>query len=259
MKPIFCLENLSAAYGDKVVVRNVELKINEGEFCGLLGLNGSGKTTLLHAACGFADMKGACFVEDRCCTGMNERQRARLISFIPQVCSLEGGKTALEVVLMGYNAWLSLLGAPSAEQKETALQALERLECRHLAYEDFGELSQGQKQMVILARCIVQNTPVMLMDEPDSALDFLNKHIVLEKIKHLIKANKKAGLITLHDPNFAMEYCDRLFLLKQGMIVAEIDMIHDNAEEIHRKLSFIYGEIELLKNGTGYLMGRLRR
>lgn len=259
MKPIFYTRNLAVSYGDKVVVRDIDLTINEGEFCGLLGLNGSGKTTLLHAACGFVEMKGACFVEEKCLTGMNERQRARLISFIPQVCSLEGGKTALEVVLMGYNAWISLLGTPSPEQKELALGALVQLECRNLAYEDFGELSQGQKQMVILARCMVQNTPVMLMDEPDSALDFLNKHIVLEKIRHLIKSNKKAGLITLHDPNFAMEYCDRLFLLKQGTIVAEINMGCDNAEEIYHKLSLIYGEIELLKNGTGYLMGRLQR
>ncbi len=258
MKPILCFEQLSAGYGDRQIIRGIDLNVGEGEFCALLGLNGSGKTTLLHAACGFIDTKGECYIGDKDCIKLNERQRARLISFIPQTCSLEGGKTALEVVLMGYNAWLGLLESPSQEQKQTALQALGQLECEHLAYKDFGELSQGQKQMVILARCMVQNTPVMLMDEPDSALDFLNKHIVLGKIRHLIKENQKAGLITMHDPNFAMEYCDRLFLLKQGEIVAEIQMSSDSEDEICRKLSLIYGDIKLLKNGTGYLMGRKR-
>lgn len=64
----------------------------------------------------------------------------------------------------------------------------------------------------------------MLMDEPDSALDFLNRHMVLSKISELIKEENKVGLITLHDPNFAMAYCDRLFMLKQGNIVGELDM-----------------------------------
>lgn len=259
MKQVFRLENLSAFYGNKIVVKNVNLALNEGEFCGLLGLNGSGKTTLLHAACGFVSMNGACYVKEKCCTGMNEKQRAREIAFIPQVCSLEGGKTALEAVLMGYNPWLSLLGSPSAEQKKKAYEVLVGLGCKELAYQDFGELSQGQRQMVTLARCMVQNTPVMLMDEPDSALDFLNKHIVLEKIRDSIKSNQKAGLITLHDPNFAMEYCDRLFLLKQGEILAEIHMGRDSMEEIRGKLSLIYGEIELFQNGTGYLMSKKKK
>lgn len=259
MKPLFQLQDLSASYGDKVILRNINMGIKQGEFCALLGLNGSGKTTLLHAACGFIPMKGTCYIGGECCASMNERERARRISFIPQICSLDGGRTALEVVLMGYNAWISMLSSPSSEQKELALLVLEKLGLRELAFCDFGELSQGQKQMIILARCMVQNTPVMLMDEPDSALDFLNKHIVLDKIRDSIKINQKAGLITLHDPNFAMEYCDRLFLLNEGRIAAEINMSQDSAKEIYKKLSVIYGEIELLQNGNGYLMGKRRR
>ncbi len=259
MRTVFRVENVSTSYGTKKVVKNVSFEIKEGEFCGLIGLNGSGKTTLLHSACGFLPMQGECFVGEQACSKLNERQRAQLISFIPQVCSLEGGKTSLDVVEMGFNPWLSLLSSPSSEQKAMARKALERLNSEHLAECDFGEISQGQRQMVVLARCIAQNTPVMLMDEPDSALDFLNKHVVLDKIRELIKEDKKAGLVTLHDPNFAMEYCDKLFLLKQGEVVAVVDMKQDNAEEIHQKLSLIYGDIELVPNGSGYLMGKGKR
>ena len=157
---------------------------------------------------------------------------------------------------MGYNPWLNILESPSVEQKKQAREIMDKLGCLHLADKDFGELSQGQKQMVILARCIAQNAPVMLMDEPDSALDFLNKHIVLEKIPTVVIDVNKAGLITMHDPNFAMEYCDRLFLLKDGKIVTQIHMKTDSKEKIKESLSMIYGEIELLKNGKEYLMGK---
>ena len=110
--------------------------------------------------------------------------------------------------------------------------------------------------MVILARCIAQNAPVMLMDEPDSALDFLNKHIVLEKIRTVVRDGNKAGLITMHDPNFAMEYCDRL-IFAQRWKNRYTDTYEDRFErKIKESLSMIYGEIELLKNGKEYLMGK---
>lgn len=96
----------------------------------------------------------------------------------------------------------------------------------------------------------------MLMDEPDSALDFLNRHMVLSKIREVVKEEKKAGLLTLHDPNFAMAYCDRLLLLKSGKLVAEVDMRKASEEEIKEKLSVLYGKIALLSYENGYLMGK---
>ena len=258
MNELFCLEDVSVSHGKREVVHGVSLGIRAGEFCALLGLNGSGKTTILHAACGFLPMRGRCVAAGQDCTRLNEKKRARLLSFIPQTCSLEGGKTALEVVLMGFNAQLGLLESPSSAQREAALETMERLGCGAFAQKDFGALSQGQRQIVILARCIVQNAPVMLMDEPDSALDFLNKHMVLGKIREIIRSQGKAGLITLHDPNFAMAYCDRLILLKDGIIVAEIDLARAGEEEIRARLSLIYGEIALVENRGSYLMGRVQ-
>ena len=256
MKAKFEVRDICVKYGERRILDHVGLEIFEGEFCGLLGLNGSGKTTLLHAICGFIPMQGGCFVNGTDCGKLNERKRAREVALIPQTCSLEGGRTALEVVLMGYNAWLHILESPLREHREKALDIMDKLGCRGLADKDFGQLSLGQRQMVILARCMVQDTPVMLMDEPDSALDFLNKHIVLQKIRNVIQNEGKMGLITMHDPNFAMKYCDRLFLLKDGAILTQIDMRKDPECKIKRDLSTVYGRIELLKNGKEYLMVR---
>lgn len=256
MNPLFTMDHVSVFRGKREVIRNISFSIRPGEFCGLLGLNGSGKTTLLQGACGFLPITGTCTAAGRDCGRLHERKRARLMAFIPQVCSLEGGRTGLEAVMMGYNPHLRLLASPSAAQKANALAAMEKLGCLEYAHQDFGTLSQGQRQAVILARCIVQNTPVMLMDEPDSALDFLNKHTILGKIRAVIHEEGKAGLITLHDPNFAMAYCDRLLLLRDGQLVGEITMADASQEEIQKKLSYIYGDITLLKSPGGYLMGR---
>ena len=88
------------------------------------------------------------------------------------------------------------------------------------------------------------------------ALDFLNKHRVLGKVRDLVHEEGKAGLITLHDPNFAMEYCDRILLLKNGTIIGEIDRRNAGREEILGKLSGLYGDIILYENGDSYLMGK---
>jgi iron complex transport system ATP-binding protein len=120
---------------------------------------------------------------------------------------------------------------------------------------DFARLSEGQKQMVILVRTLVQDTPAMLMDEPDSALDFLNRHRMLAKIRELTHREGKAGLVTLHDPNFAMVYCDRLILLQNGGIVGELKMKAASKKAILGCLAMIYGDnISILEHDGRYMM-----
>jgi iron complex transport system ATP-binding protein len=123
-----------------------------------------------------------------------------------------------------------------------------------LADKDFARLSEGQKQMVILSRTLVQDTPAMLMDEPDSALDFLNRHRVLAKIRDLIHSEGKAGLITLHDPNFALAYCDRLILLQNGSVAGELKVETASKEAVRNCLSVVYGNITILEHDGHYVM-----
>ena len=254
MSGLFSLDKVKISYGKNEIVHGVSMDIAKGEFCALLGLNGSGKTTILHACCGFLPMEGSCIAADTECKGLNEKKRARLISFIPQVCSLQGGRTALDVVLMGFNSQLGLLESPSSVHKRAALAAMERLNCAEFAEKDFGALSQGQRQIVILARCIVQDSPVMLMDEPDSALDFVNRTMVLDKVRNVLQSQGRAGLISLHDPNFAMAYCDRLLLMKNGTIGQELTLKDASREEVASALSWIYGEICVLEHQGRFVM-----
>lgn len=256
MAELFKVEDIHVSYGNVEIVHGISFSLKEGELCALLGLNGSGKTTMMRGICGLLSAKGHSYVKGISLDAMKEKTRARYLSFIPQISSPIQGKTVMEVLLMGANPYLKLLESPGKEFVEAAENALQKLHLQEFATKDFAKLSQGQKQLVILARTLVQNTPVMLMDEPDSALDFLNRHMVLGKIREMIKEEKKAGVITLHDPNFAMAYCDRLLLLKNGDFMAEVDMHTASLEEIKEKLSIIYGKIELLPQGSSYLMGK---
>ena len=255
MSGLLSLQDITAGYAGHEVVKGASLSVEAGEFCALLGLNGCGKTTLLRAACGLLPQQGGrCTVQQQDCTHLDERRRACLMSYIPQRGSLIMGKTVLEVVLMGFNPRLRLLDSPGETHKKAALENLDRLGLLALAGRDYAQLSEGQKQLVILARALSQDTPVMLMDEPDSALDFVNRTMVLDKVRNVLQSQGRAGLISLHDPNFAMAYCDRLLLMKNGTIGRELTLKDASREEVASALSWIYGEICVLEHQGRFVM-----
>lgn len=257
MTELLKVEHIRCGYYHREIVHDVTFSVGSGEFCALLGLNGCGKTTLIKAICGFLPTRdGKCYSAGVECSKLNERQRALQISYIPQRGSLISGKTVLEVVLMGFNARLHLLDSPGRSHRQKAMEALTQLGMEHLADQDYGELSEGQKQMVILARTLVQDTPVLLMDEPDSALDFVNRNIVLGKIREILHTQDKAGLITLHDPNFALSYCDSLLLMKDGSIIQRLSLKDTSRADIEDALKKIYGNIRILQHEGGFVMVR---
>lgn len=255
MKPeLLLVQDLSVSYGENHVIKNIGFSLHPGEFTALLGLNGSGKTTLLRAICGLKKASsGSCFVNGNNCLDFHEKQRARFLSYIPQRHSIVYDTSVMDVILMGFNASFGFFQTPGKKEQKLVLEALEKLGLETLKDESFLHLSEGQKQLVILARTMVQNAPIMLLDEPDSALDFVNRHMVLSKIKDSISKNAKCGLITLHDPNFALQYCDRLLLLSGGSICAEINSKMDPSQ-IKNNLSKIYGDIALLEHRSNYVM-----
>ncbi|MDL2234419.1 ABC transporter ATP-binding protein [Ruminococcaceae bacterium OttesenSCG-928-L11] len=250
MSPTLQAENLTVGYGRNPVVNGASFAVGPGEFCALLGLNGCGKSTLLKTMCGLIPaLEGRCLVNGEDIAAHNERKRARLLAYIPQRTSAMQGITALDVVCMGFNPRLSLLQAVPAGAREQAAAALDRLGVGALAGREFSWLSEGQKQLVVLARALVQDTPAMLLDEPDSALDFTNRHRILNTIRQVSRREKRAVLITLHDPNLALAYCDRLILLHRGQPAGELLPAQTEAAEIGKVLSGIYGELAVASLG----------
>ena len=184
---------------------------------GLLGPNGGGKTTLLRAICGELPHDGHVFLEGAELAGLRSKELARRVSYIPQQSGISISMSAIDVVLMGFYPKLKLLSQPSADMRAAALRALEQVGMAGLADRDYLTLSGGEKQLVILARTLVEGTKLLLFDEPDSSLDLGNKYRMVRMIMELVHGRPgKAGLICLHDPVLALACCDTLMLLKDG-------------------------------------------
>jgi iron complex transport system ATP-binding protein len=112
---------------------------------------------------------------------------------------------------------------------------------------DYLSLSGGEKQLCLLARTLVRDCPLLLMDEPDSSLDAKNKASVLNLVKEKLTESNRSLLITLHDVTFALNYCDRLLLLKDGKIYSQFQPRETEPSKIQLLLSAIYGNIEIGK------------
>ena len=242
MTPSLSVEKLNISIRKRHIVREVDVSIYPGQFCGLIGLNGSGKTTILNGICGLTPIYGTVSVNGEVINKFHEKKIARLISYVPQNPNMNLNISAIDVVNMGFNAQMGILEPVSKKQRLLASETLEKIGYGHLADRNFQELSQGQKQLVILARCIVQDTPVIVLDEPDSSLDYINKHKILSIIKELVKTEDKACLVTLHDPNFALKYCDRLILLKDGEKAGELELDSVSIAEVNERMAALYGD-----------------
>lgn len=244
------LHQLDCGYDGQAVLKATKLTLLRGELCAVLGLNGSGKSTLMKTICGVIPaVSGTCTLDGVSLSEMKTRQRARHISFIPQKSSGVGGVAVEEVLLMGLNPWLRLFEAPGKAQRAQALTVAESMGIGDLIRQDFGKLSEGQKQLVLLTRAVVQNTPVMLMDEPESALDYVNKHEMMRRVSDLVHEQGKIGLIATHDPNVALTYCDRILIVKNQGIVWDFYQREIGHAKVKQALSCLYGNIVVVQHG----------
>lgn len=257
MTPLLRAEALSCGYGGRPILTDVDLTLRAGELVGLLGRNASGKTTLLRALAGLHPLAaGRVWLGEADASALSRRERASRAAYLPQRRELFYDLSVLEAVLMGVSPGLGAFEAPSARHRETARAALGRLGIGELADAGVLRLSEGQRQLVMLARTLAQDAPVMLFDEPDGALDFVNRHDALGQIAALARGGERAGLATLHDPNLALLHCDRVLMLAGGKIAGAFCPAWSDRGEIAAALSLAYGEIELIEDGGRLLMTR---
>lgn len=249
------VENLSAGYGKQKVVEDVSFSVSQGEIAGIFGENGCGKTTLLKAVAGLGtQMCGTVWVKGQDTGRLTARKRAGYLAMFASGTEIPGGLWAEEVLEMGWYARLPFLGLPGEGLQKEKEQVIRALELEPFISCSFDKLSQGQKQRVLMGRLLLQDAPVFLMDEPDSALDFRHKHSLLRKMKALTEEKQKAGVMILHDPSLAMTYCDRVFLMKQGRIADSIRPAEETEAEIAEKIGEITGKVRVTKQGTSVII-----
>lgn len=169
---VFVAEGLRAGYGKDPVIEDISFGLEGGELAGVLGANGCGKTTLLKAVCGILPHGGRCVLDGTVLEACPPRQLAKLCSYIPQRSGISIDISVLDVVLMGFNPHLGLLEHPNKSMREAALRILEEIGLGGMEEKNYLHLSEGQKQLCILARTLVSGGQLLLLDEPESALDF---------------------------------------------------------------------------------------
>ncbi|HWR03708.1 MAG TPA: ABC transporter ATP-binding protein [Humidesulfovibrio sp.] len=212
---------LHCGYGGHAVLHGLDLHLAPGEFAALLGPNGSGKTTLLSALAGLiTPMRGAVELAGRDLTGLPARERAKLVSCVPQGASAPQGYTVRELVRMGRFAHTGFLGGYGPQDEEAAQAALIEAGCLDLAERQAAELSGGEYQRVLLARALCQGRAALLLDEATSALDLARR---VEAFDLLARQHAAGGTIlaAVHDLNLAALYCPRLIFLKAGRVALD--------------------------------------
>jgi iron complex transport system ATP-binding protein len=235
---MLAVHDLAFGFGARRVGSEVTFALDPGETLAVLGGNGAGKTTLFRTLLGLLPAQaGSVRVDGERVDALAPAERAKRLAYVPQHHMPAFGFTVLEAVLMGRAARLPTFARPGAVDRAAAFGALERLGIAFLADRPVTELSGGERQLVLVARALAQEAPVLVLDEPTASLDFGNRARVLREIDRLRTAGMTI-MFSTHEPDHALAHADRALLLADGKPLA-LDTVAnalpvENIERLYR-------------------------
>lgn len=227
-----------------VALKNVNLKIEQGEMVAIIGLSGAGKSTLIRTINQMIPItSGQCLVDGvdvASLKGASLRKFRRNIGMVFQQFNLINRVSVLQNVLAArvadMNFFQTLFGLYSKEDKKIALESLDKVGILEKAYQRADQLSGGQQQRVALARCLAQEPKIILADEPVAALDPVTANIVMNDFVKINKELNISILINIHHVDIALKFCDRIIGIRAGEIVFDgpsKDVTQDTLKEIY--------------------------
>ena len=223
------VKNLSFAYGKREVLRDVSFKAESGEIVGILGNNGAGKSTLVTCLNHILKPKsGKIILNGKDAETLSKRELAQYISYVAQK-NEQTQTTVFDSVLLGRKPYIKW----SIGQEDIAVcdEIIERVGLSEMKLRALDELSGGELQKVMLARALVQQPKVMLLDEPTSNLDPKNQYEMMKLVRQVADEKNITVLVVIHDLSLAMRFCDKFLLMKDGKV-------------------FIYGDKSVLTDGN---------
>ncbi|MCO8051680.1 MULTISPECIES: ABC transporter ATP-binding protein [Proteus] len=204
---------LSIGYKGKSLIKDLSFRIEQGQIICLLGANGCGKTTLMRTLLGLIPcIDGEINIAGKTLSEWSPTELAKVVAYVPQATHIPFSFNVIDMVVMGRGAHLSFFSMPSSQDKTMAMETLEMLSLSHLAHRTFDTLSGGEKQMVLIARALVQQPKLLIMDEPAASLDFGNQIKLLTQVKAL-KALGISVFMSTHHPQHAASLADDVILL----------------------------------------------
>ena len=237
------------------IFENINFEVKEGEILAILGPNGAGKTTMLRCITGMLKWKdGKSLLDGEDIASMAPRKLWSKMAYVPQAKSVSSAYTALEMVLLGRSSHLNVFEAPKQADEEKALEVLDFLGMRALAEKKCSEVSGGELQMILIARALAADPKVLILDEPESNLDFKNQLVVLDAMSNLA-AKGMTCIFNTHYPAHALQRAQKSLILSKGGEYVFGDTISVVTKENIRKafgVDAVIGEIEtpgnMLKN-----------
>lgn len=215
------VEKLMFSYKDHEVLKDVSFNLPPGKLSCILGPNGCGKSTLFRCILHLEESyTGSISIDGEDLRTLGIKERARRIAFVPQSHLTPYDYSVLDVVLMATSPQLTVYSSPKKDEVDAAWAALSRLGIASLAHRSIRQISGGERQLVLIARALMQGAKTILMDEPTSALDYGNTLRVLRRIKELT-AEGYSIIQTTHQPEQAFMFADYLIALSGGSVIAQ--------------------------------------
>lgn len=215
---ILQLQEVSFSYRSETVLDRVTFQAAEGELIAVLGPNGVGKTTLLRCINAVLRPRaGSILIDGENVLRLGGSEIAREIGYVAQHGE-PARLTAFDAILLGRKPYITW--RVSRRDLEIVDAAIKRLGLEHLMLRHIDEMSGGEFQKVCIARALVQEPRVMLLDEPTASLDLRSQLDILAFIKHVVDAHRITALMAVHDLNTALRYADRFLFMKEGGIFA---------------------------------------
>ena len=251
MKNSLVLEDICFRYASRLILDHCSLELEPGKIYCFLGKNGSGKSTLIRLLNGsLKAAAGSIHIAGQHTHSMSFKEKAHYIAYVPQSEQGFFNYDVMDIIVMGRNPYLEFWERPTQADYAKAEDVLRFLNIPQLQHRKFQELSGGEKQLVLIARAIVQEATYLLLDEPTSHLDFYYQHQVLAALKSITSRGKQAVLIAMHDPNLVYAFADHIFMLQDGKIVAS-GTPHDTLSQ--DVLSGLYGmPVQLEQTPSGH-------
>jgi len=212
--------DLSVRVDGTPLLRSTSLAVDAGEWVSIIGPNGAGKSTLLRALVGAVDADGDVLVDGESVRSMKRMERARLMSWVPQIPTIPSAIRVFDYVLLGRTPHRHPLAAERPEDVGAVKNVLRDLDLQHLWDREMDSLSGGERQRAVVARALAQSTPIILLDEPTTALDLGHQQEVLLLLDRL-RGDGRTIVTTMHDLTLAGQFADRLVLLAEGEVKAE--------------------------------------
>ncbi len=212
-------DNLRFAYAGRTVLEDVSLQVTAGEIVALVGPNGSGKSTLLRCCTNvLAPAAGSVRLDGRDLRQLPRRELARSIAYIPQQPQIGPATPVFEVIQLGRAPHVGfVLGQ---RDREVVVEVIETMGLAGFAFRPIGELSGGERQLVLIARALAQEAPIVLLDEPTSALDLRHQLEIAELLRSFQRERRLGFLVAIHDLNLAQRFADRVYVLRAGRLLA---------------------------------------